>query len=512
MRRAVYPFAAAVGLEKAQEAVMIALVNPNAGGLLVSGEKGTGKSTLVRAARELIESPKRDEGVEKFEGAEQIARANISDNDGKFANGDNLALADNGAWVEVPISVTEDRLFGSIDSEAAMREGKRKLLAGLIDEANGGVLYIDDANLLREDLLESILSIREAGGFRLERDGLSEWHDARYTVLSVMAPESGTLAKSALDRFGLFVSIEPIGDENIRAEVTRRVLDFERDAGAFRAKFADETENLREKIAQAKKILKSVEASDAMIRLASVYTLKANVAGHRADIYLIEAARGIAALAGRQYILPKDLERAAEFVLPHRMRKPPEEKTESAPKDAEAPQQQSEPPKNEPQKTPPDELFDQPNEQSKPPTNDTEAHEGNTEPPKDEDSMANPNTESRERVDAADMRVKLPPVWVEPQGRRKQTSGSGKRSATKTDEKQGRYVRAEMPRAKTSDIAFDATLRAAAPYQKVREKRPRLWSLSGSEHWLSPLSRVSYQFPHASSTGRRHTRKQGPMP
>ena len=470
MRRAVYPFAAAVGLEKAQEAVMIALVNPNAGGLLVSGEKGTGKSTLVRAARELIESPKRDEGVEKFEGAEQIARANISDNDGKFANGDNLALAANGAWVEVPISVTEDRLFGSIDSEAAMREGKRKLLAGLIDEANGGVLYIDDANLLREDLLESILSIREAGGFRLERDGLSEWHDARYTVLSVMAPESGTLAKSALDRFGLFVSIEPIGDENIRAEVTRRVLDFERDAGAFRAKFADETKNLREKIAQAKKILKSVEASDAMIRLASVYTLKANVAGHRADIYLIEAARGIAALAGRQYILPKDLERAAEFVLPHRMRKPPEEKTESAPKDAEAPQQQSEPPKNEPQKMPPDELFDQPNEQSKPPTNDTEAHEGNTEPPKDEDSMANPNTESRERVDAADMRVKLPPVWVEPQGRRKETSGSGKRSATKTDEKQGRYVRAEMPRAKTSDIAFDATLRAAAPYQKVREK------------------------------------------
>ena len=428
MKRAGYPLAAVCGMEKAKDAVLLALVNPHAGGLLVSGEKGTGKSTLLRGARELLIAP----------------------------------------WVEIPVSVTEDRLFGSIDAEAAVKYGKRQLQPGLIDEADRGVIYLDDANLLRDDILSAILSIREAGGYQLERDGLSGHRDTNYTVLAVIAPESGTLPSSALDRFGLFVSVDAETDEDARMEIVRRVMEFEKDGSAFREKWAGETDSLTKKIAVARALLPEVEVSDAMIRLTSVYTLKANVAGHRADIYLMEAARAVAALAGRKYVLPKDLEKAAEFVLPHRMRElPPEqqqdpqqnEKTE--PKDA---QQNLPPPRQEDQ----DELFSMP-DAPEPEETDTEAHEGNQEEQKKDESMANPNAGSNDRIDAADMRVKLPPVWVEPVKGKQKRKGSGKRSATRTDERQGRYVRAEIPHSKSSDIAFDATLRAAAPYQKWRE-------------------------------------------
>ena len=427
MKRTGYPLAAVCGMEKAKEAVTLALVNPHAGGVLVSGEKGTGKSTLMRGARELYNAP----------------------------------------WIEIPVSVTEDRLFGSIDAEAAVKYGKRQLQPGLIDEANGGVVYLDDANLLRDDILSAVLRVEETGGYQLERDGLSEHRDTKYTVLAVMAPESGTLSSAALDRFGLFVSVEAETDEEARMEIVRRVTDFEKNGEIFRNNWAAETDRLAEKIAKARALLPEVEVSDAMIRLSSVYTIKANVAGHRADIYLMEAARAEAALAGRKYVLPKDLEKAAEFVLPHRMRElPPEQQQEPQQNETKEPEdaQQTPPPQREEQ----DELFSMP-DAPEPEETDTESHEGNQEEHKEDETMTNPNAGSNDRVDAADMRVKLPPVWVEPVKGKQKRKGSGKRSATRTDERQGRYVRAEIPHSKSSDIAFDATLRAAAPYQKWRE-------------------------------------------
>lgn len=425
MKRQGYPFTAVCRLEKAKKAILLALVNPHAGGLLVSGEKGTGKSTLARGARELTDS----------------------------------------AWLEVPISITEDRLFGSIDAEEAIRSGHKKLLPGLIDEADGGILYIDDVNLLRDDLLSAILSIEEAGGYRLERDGLSEHRQTKFTVLAVMSPESGTLSPASLDHFGLFVSVEAATDEDSRMEIIQRVTDFEKDALAFRAKWQAEMDDLREKIKAARVLLPQVEVSDAMVRLSAVYTLKANVAGHRADIFLIEAARAAAALAGRKFILPRDLEEASEFVLPHRMRQLSSE-TEAPAEPTEQPEQSTT--EEEKSAPPPEETFSQPDSPPPPSPINTEEHEGNPEEQTPPEDMANPNAGSRERVDAADTRVLLPPVWIEPPGSRQMKKGSGKRSATKTDLKQGRYVRAGIPKGRTTDIAFDATLRAAAPYQRLR--------------------------------------------
>lgn len=416
-------------MEKAKEAILLTLVNPFAGGLLLSGEKGTGKSTLVRSARELVDAP----------------------------------------WVEIPISITEDRLFGSIDTEEAIRSGHKKLLPGLIDEADQGIIYIDDVNLLRDDLLSAVLNIREAGSYRLERDGLSEERQTSFTVLAVMNPESGTLSASSLDRFGLFAEADPSYDDETRLEIIRRVLDFEKDGLAFRAKWQEETDALKKKIRDARAALSLVEVSSAMIQLAAVYTLKAHVAGHRADIYLIEAARAKAALEGRKYVLPKDLEKAAEFVLPHRMRKAEEQQAEPAEEmPQEHPEEDNKPQLEEEQQTPQDNEFSHPPE-AQPPQMDTEdADDSNHEQNEDNAQMSNPRGQSRERIDDADLHVNLPPMWIEPSKDRKPKKGSGKRSLTMTDLMQGRYVRAEIPKAKTSDIAFDATLRAAAPYQKAR--------------------------------------------
>lgn len=430
MKRNVFPFAAICGMEKAKEAILLTLVNPFAGGLLLSGEKGSGKSTLVRSARELVDAP----------------------------------------WVEIPISVTEDRLFGSIDAEEAIRSGHKKLLPGLIDEADKGIIYMDDVNLLRDDLLSAVLNIREAGGYRLERDGLSEERKTAFTVLAVMNPDSGTLSASSLDRFGLFAEADPSCDEQARQEIIRRVLAFEKDGIAFRAQWQEETEALKKKVEEARNALGSVEVSDAMVQLAAVYTLKAHVAGHRADIYLIEAARAEAALAGRKYVLPKDLEKAAEFVLPHRMRKAeeqeaPAENQETPPQEEQ--KQENDPPRENEEQTSENEFSHPPKPQ--PPQIDTEdTNDSSHEQNEDNAKMANPRGQSRERIDDADLHVNLPPMWIEPSKDRKPKKGSGKRSLTMTDLMQGRYVRAEIPKAKTSDIAFDATLRAAAPYQRAR--------------------------------------------
>lgn len=429
MKRNLFPFAAVCGMEKAKEAILLTLVNPFAGGLLLSGEKGTGKSTLVRSARELMDAP----------------------------------------WVEIPISITEDRLFGSIDAEEAIRSGHKKLLPGLIDEADKGIIYIDDVNLLRDDLLSAVLNIREAGGYRLERDGLSEQRNTAFTVLAVMNPESGTLSSSSLDRFGLFAQADPSYDDETRLEIIRRVLDFEKDGIAFRAKWQEETDALKKKIKDARAALSKVEVSAAMIQLAAVYTLKAHVAGHRADIYLIEAARAEAALEGRKYVLPKDLEKAAEFVLPHRMRKAEEQQAQpSEEMPQEQPEEDNKPQQEEEQQTPQDNEFSHPPEAQPPQINTEDADDSSHEQNQDNAQMSNPRGQSRERIDDADLHVNLPPMWIEPSKDRKPKKGSGKRSLTMTDLMQGRYVRAEIPKAKTSDIAFDATLRAAAPYQKAR--------------------------------------------
>ena len=423
MKRNNFPFSAVLGLNHAKTAILIVLVNPRAGGLLISGPRGIGKSTLMRSTQELIERP----------------------------------------WRDIPVSVTEDRLFGTIDTEKAIYSGQKKLYPGIINEADQGVLYLDDANLLREDLLDSILNIAEVGAYQLERDGLSLRCDTSFTVIAAINPESGMLSGACLDQFGLFVNVDNIHDENTRVEILKRTISFEKDCASFCKLWKLENEKIKKAIHSAMSLLPKVVVSSAMIQLASVYALKAHVSGHRADIYLIEAARALAALAERRYVLPKDLEKAAEYVLPHRMRKNWEEELPQS-------DELEDPDKNNTEKDQESENNDPGDDGEDPSGNHIieAAGNGSDNDESSSDMPEFPQGADDEKVDPADSHVILPPLWIQNEKKRFSPKGSGKRNMTRSDERQGRYVKAGIPKGETHDIAIDATLRAAAPHQKGR--------------------------------------------
>lgn len=423
MKRNNFPFSAVLGLNHAKTAILIVLVNPRAGGLLISGPRGIGKSTLMRSTQELIERP----------------------------------------WRDIPVSVTEDRLFGTIDTEKAIYSGQKKLYPGIINEADQGVLYLDDANLLREDLLDSILNITEVGAYQLERDGLSLRCDTSFTVIAAINPESGMLSGACLDQFGLFVNVDNIHDENTRVEILKRTISFEKDCASFCKLWKLENEKIKKAIHSAMSLLPKVVVSSAMIQLASVYALKAHVSGHRADIYLIEAARALAALAERRYVLPKDLEKAAEFVLPHRMRKNCEQELPQS-------DELENPDKNDIEKDQESENNNLGDDGEDPSGNHIveAAGNGSDNDESSSDMPEFPQGADDEKVDPADSHVILPPLWIQNEKKRFSSKGSGKRNMTRSDERQGRYVKAGIPKGETHDIAIDATLRAAAPHQKGR--------------------------------------------
>ena len=429
------PFAAIVGQEQAKKALLIALVNSKAGGLLIGGKKGTAKTTLVRSSKELI-APQ--------------------------------------SMVEVPLNVTEDMLFGSIDIEYAVSKGKRRFLPGILGRADGNILYIDEANLLRQELLMAILDANIAGFNHVERDGISYSQPVHYTVIGTMNPQEGTLPSHLLDRFGMYVDVDNIESVEERTELIKRVLRYERSKGEFAKEYAQSNKQLAEQIAAAKALLGQVEISEAMMQLAAQMCVQAFCAGHRAEIYLLEAARALAALSQRTYILPKDMQEAAVFVLPHRMRKPPEAEPEEANNSPEQneDQEQSKDSKDDNQQE--DNQSNDQEQQLPPPALDNTDDNSSDDAGDDTENQEQQDNSSSqlapdEQIAEIDKSFRLPKLVLDLGKNNTVRRGSGKRSATRTDLKQGRYVRAELPKNKVEDLAFDATIRAAAPYQRIRE-------------------------------------------
>ncbi len=421
-RRLLFPFAAVVGQADVKEALLIALVNPKAGGVLVAGEKGSAKSVLVRALAQVNPEQK---------------------------------------IVELPLNATEDQVFGNIDLEQALTCGRKVFSPGLLARAHEQVLYVDEINLLRREVLTGILEVVDRGINAVEREGISHRHEVRLTLIGTMNPEEGTLTPAILDRFGMFVAVRREMDTTVRADILRRVLTYEQDAAIFVAQYREETERLARRCEEARSRLGKIAIDPAMMQLAAQYCAQAHSAGHRAELYLLEAARTIAALAEREYLLPADMERAAYFVLPHRMRQedapPPPESPPEQPEEQEPPQD-----KNSSQDPPP----------SPPPPNDNaETAEPPPDKPDESDEPPPPdNGEGQERIADIDQSFSGAKLQVNLPQDRQVRQGSGKRSLTRTDLKQGRYVRATLPPGKLTDLAFDATLRAAAPYQSSRPK------------------------------------------
>ena len=435
----IYPLVAVVGQEQAKKALLIALVNQKAGGLLIGGAKGTAKSVLARSCAEL-------------------------------AGGRRL--------LTLPLNMTEDMLFGSIDIEYAVSLGEKRFSPGLLARATDNILYIDEANLLRQDLLTAVLDANSAGVNNVERDGISCSHAVRTTLIATMNPEEGTLPPHILDRFGMYVDVQALTAVQERVEIMQRALAYSRNILEFRRRYAEETQQLAAKLAAAGELLPQVMASDAMLMLAAQLCAQAYCAGHRAELYLLEAARALAALAGRSYVLPKDIEESAQFVLPHRMRKPPEQQSEE-PEQQEDNQSEDDSEQDE-DNSPEDEQDNDEDSQLPPPPLDNGADDNDAADESEDDDESreedeqqkeqdNSNLAPEEQIADIDKTFRLPKMLLDLGKDRNVRRGSGKRSVTKTDLKQGRYVRAEQPKGWVTDLAFDATIRAAAPYQRLRE-------------------------------------------
>ena len=421
-KRRIYPLAAVVGQDGVKQALLMALTNPKVGGVLIAGEKGTAKSSMVRALAQVI--PDRE-------------------------------------LIELPLNATEDMIFGNIDLEYAVAYGRKVLAPGILARANGQVLYVDEINLLRRELLTSLLNIADRGVNVVEREGISCRHEAKFILIGTMNPEEGILTAATLDRFGLFAAVGRENDPDARAEIVRRVLAYEKEPEIFDRQYEAGTRALIGRLRTAQELLGRIETGDVMIALAAQYCVRASLAGHRAGVFMIEAAKAIAALAGRDYLLPADMERAAFFVLPHRMQK--EKQTERA---AGNPEKQDGPAKNEAQSEPAQYQPDANSDSRKQDDSPRDGSEGKVEETPDSPS----NIPDRDRLAAIDKNfsnAKLTVTWP-PDRRLRQ--GSGKRSLTRTTLHRGRYVRSCRPQGKVTDVAFDATLRAAAPYQRLREK------------------------------------------
>jgi len=314
-----YPFSALVGQDKMKLALILAVINPALGGVLIRGEKGTAKSTAVRALAALL--PEQKVIAECMFGCDPDNRDFWCET---CKSRSSLTVKNSKRHlVELPIGATEDRLLGSINLEQAITKGESRFEPGLLAEANRGLLYVDEVNLLDDHLVDSLLDAAAMGRNIVEREGVSVSHPARFTLIGTMNPEEGELRPQLLDRFGLCVEVKGLEDPQMRQEVVKRRLEFENNSETFIANFLKSEEDLGSRIEKAASILSEVHLPDEALNYAVKICLALGVDGHRGDLTVIKTAMTLAAWKEKSAPDKDDVLEAAELALPHRMRRKP---------------------------------------------------------------------------------------------------------------------------------------------------------------------------------------------
>ncbi|WP_222192618.1 putative cobaltochelatase [Modestobacter italicus] len=314
-----YPFGAVVGMDDMRLALLLNAVSPAVGGVLVRGEKGTAKSTTVRALAAVLPP------VDVVTGCRFACDPAAPDPecpDGPHPS-DSPAVTRPAKLVELPVGASEDRLVGSLDLERALTEGVKSFEPGLLAGAHRGVLYVDEVNLLHDHLVDLLLDAAALGRAYVEREGVSVRHAARFLLVGTMNPEEGELRPQLLDRFGLTVEVAAPRDADLRAEVVRRRFGYDADPAAFAAAWADEESALARQIAEARARLPRVVLSDAALRQVTSVCAAFDVDGLRADLVTARAAIAHAAWCGREEVTEDDVRVAARLALPHRRRRNP---------------------------------------------------------------------------------------------------------------------------------------------------------------------------------------------
>ncbi|WP_181769078.1 ATP-binding protein, partial [Streptomyces albidus (ex Kaewkla and Franco 2022)] len=316
--RSPYPFSAIVGMSDLRLALLLNAVSPAVGGVLVRGEKGTAKSTAVRALAALM--PK----VAVVPGCRFSCDPSAPDpdcTDGPHETGGGTMRP--AAMVELPVGASEDRLVGALDIERALADGVKAYQPGLLADAHRGVLYVDEVNLLHDHLVDLLLDAAAMGASYVEREGVSVRHAARFLLVGTMNPEEGELRPQLLDRFGLTVEVTASRATDERVDVVRRRLAYDADPAGFAASWAEEEQSLREGITAARELLPEVRLGDAALRQIAATCAAFEVDGMRADLVMARTATALAAWAGRTDVLAEDVRQAALLALPHRRRRNP---------------------------------------------------------------------------------------------------------------------------------------------------------------------------------------------
>ncbi|MFD8914028.1 putative cobaltochelatase [Streptomyces sp. NPDC059575] len=313
-----YPFTAVVGQDDLRLALLLNAVSPQVGGVLVQGEKGTAKSTTVRALAGLMPE------VEVVPGCRfscNPSAPDLSCPDGPHELGAGVQRST--ALVELPVGASEDRLVGALDIERALAEGVKSFEPGLLASANRGILYVDEVNLLPDHLVDVLLDAAAMGAAYVEREGVSIRHAARFLLVGSMNAEEGQLRPQLLDRFGLTVEVAASRETDQRVEVVRRRLAYDDDPAGFAAQWAGEEAAVRQRILAARELLPKVRLGDGALRQIAATCAAFEVDGMRADIVMARTATALAAWAGRTDVLAEDVRQAALLALPHRRRRNP---------------------------------------------------------------------------------------------------------------------------------------------------------------------------------------------
>ncbi|MFF8262926.1 putative cobaltochelatase [Streptomyces virginiae] len=487
-----YPFTAVVGQTDLRLALLLNAVSPAVGGVLVRGEKGTAKSTAVRALSALLPQVDVVPGC-RFSCAP--AAPDPACPDGPHEAGPGAARP--ARMVELPVGASEDRLVGALDIERALAEGVKAFEPGLLADAHRGILYVDEVNLLHDHLIDLLLDAAAMGASYVEREGVSVRHAARFLLVGTMNPEEGELRPQLLDRFGLTVEVAASREPAQRVEVVRRRLAYEDDPAGFAARWSGDESEVRARVVAARALLPQVRLGDAALLRIAATCAGFEVDGMRADIVMARTATALAAWAGRTVVLKEDVRQAALLALPHRRRRNPfdapgldedkldeildqfpDEEPENDPDPEPDPGTDPEPdPDGGPQNPQgpdgdggPDGGGGVPPQGSGPqdaqsPGDPAEAPADSPEAPRQPSAQEAGGPEQAAVRAAEPFRTKMLSVPGLGEG------AAGRRSRARTAH--GRTTGAQRPRGQLTKLHLAATVRAAAPHQKARGRAGR---------------------------------------